>query len=677
MLSALTACSTRPATRLAQIESNNKSLASSTDPREQSALRLRQGALYQEESRSYLVAASQKVDDATKTELLSRARKSRTLAMEQYMNILMHHPDFERSDETLFCLGNLLIEDGQDRKALVVFKRLLENHPKSRYVPDTHFALGEYFFNNAQGQRAGLEKALTAYKRAAEISDNPVHLLALYKQGWCSFKLGDYPNAKEQWKTVALLGEQASASADEKNITRVDAALVREARAHYVQAYAREGDVSRVQEDVSAVSAQPEVRFAMMKQLADVYAQQGQEREAVITLYALLKTQPLSPESPRFQAQIIKRVLPMGNKERTLTQVRRLVKLTQDVASSGGLTEGKDKHLFDEAQAFAERTLSSIALVWFDEARRTRDEETFNAAVALSDAYLVLFPKSLKASEMLKLREEPRDAPPTAVSSGNAHAQARSGEGPRDKDTIGAAIKSHSGEIMECYEVALVRAPSPGLEGTVVVRFTIQPEGSVRASEIVQSTVRDAELESCIDEHVKRFVFPKSRESDVVNHSYVFLVSEKPEKSLDPSAGPSEAAPQTSVPTVSSGNANAREPTTGGSRDKATIKAVITAHRGKIRDCYEVASIRQAGLAGKVVVRFTIRPEGFVRSSEIVQSTVRSAELESCIDEHVKGFVFPESRERNVVTYPFIFALGSAPGPEPEKSPEGVQPALE
>ncbi len=451
MLLALTACSTKPATRLAQIESNQQRLSLSTDPKKQFALLFHQGALYREESRSYFVAASQKdvqiLEDArrddtqakyrdttAKTELLSRARKYRALAIEQYTKLVMDYPDFEHSDEVLFILGSLFMENEQEREALAAFKRLLERYPRSPRAPDTFFALGEYLFNNALGQRDGLEKALSAYKRAAETTDNPVHLLALYKQGWCFFKLGDYANAREQWKTVARLGEQASASAGEKNTPWYRAALVREARAHYVQAYARDGDVTRAQEDFSTVSTQPEARFTMMKELADLYTQQGKEREAVLTLEALLKTQPLSPEAPSFQARII------------------------------------------------------------------------------------------------KLKAAPQTTP-TAESSGEAHAQ---------------------------------DLPTP------------QP------------------------------------------------------------------------------------------RDKATIKAVITANKEKLRDCYEVASIRQAGLAGKVVVRFTIRPEGFVRSSEIVQSTVRSAELESCIDEHVKGFVFPESRERNVVTYPFIFARRS-----------DVQPALE
>ncbi|WP_434388551.1 AgmX/PglI C-terminal domain-containing protein [Melittangium boletus] len=462
MLLASTACGTRAATRHAQIESNKQRLSLSTDPKEQSALLFRQGALYWEESRSSFVAASQKDvqlledarrgdteaknrDNTTKTELLSRARTYRTLAIEQYTKLVMNYPDFERSDEALFILGSLFMEAEQDREALAAFKRLLERYPRSRHVPDTFFALGEYLFNNAQGQRDGLEKALSAYKRAAESTDNPVHLLALYKQGWCFFKLGDYPNAKEQWKTVARLGEQASASVGATNTPWYRAALVREARAHYVRAYARDGDVSRIQEDFSTVSTQPEARFTMMKELADLYFQQGKEREAVITLHALLKTQPLSPEAPRLQARI--------------TQLE----------------------------------------------------------AALQTA-------------------------PTAESSGEAHA--------RDLPT-----------------------PEP--------------------------------------------------------------------------------------------------------RDKAMILAVIKAYKGKIRDCYDVASIRRVGLEGRVVMRFAIRPEGFVRASEIVQSTVRSAELESCIDEHVKGFVFPESRGRDVVTYPFLFAVRGTPGAEAKTSPEEVQPAME
>ena len=116
------------------------------------------------------------------------------------------------------------MEDGQDRKALVAYERLVKKYPKSKYMPDAWLAFGEYYFNNSKGKRPDLEKALEAYKRAAEFPESQVYAYALYKQGWCYFNLADYQAAKDKFKTVVLYGELAGAAAEKDGGKRARAA---------------------------------------------------------------------------------------------------------------------------------------------------------------------------------------------------------------------------------------------------------------------------------------------------------------------------------------------------------------------------------------------------------------------------------------------------------------------
>jgi tetratricopeptide (TPR) repeat protein len=223
--------------RREQIESLRKIVSLSGDPTEQASVLLRLGELYFEESRFLQREAKLQNDE----QLRAKALENRRAAVEQLTKIIQGYPTFAQSDEALLFLGNLLMEDGQDKKALVAYKRLLEKYPRSRYVPDAYLALGEYFFTNAKGQRKELERALQAYQKAAEFTESRSYLFALYMQGWCHFNLGDYAAAKEHFKKVVLQGEQASANAAEKHQGRDT--LVREARIDYVNAYARDGDV--------------------------------------------------------------------------------------------------------------------------------------------------------------------------------------------------------------------------------------------------------------------------------------------------------------------------------------------------------------------------------------------------------------------------------------------------
>ncbi|QRO00982.1 tetratricopeptide repeat protein [Archangium violaceum] len=404
--------------RREQIESLKKIISLSADAKEQPSLLFRLGELYWEESKYYFFEANRKDDElieamnrgdsaaqsrakAAKAELLTRQKQYGKLALEQYTKIVQEYPDFERSDEVLFFLGTYLMEDGQDRKALVAFKRLVEKHPKSKYIPDAYLAFGEYYFNNSKGKRADLEKALAAYKKAAEFPESQVYAFALYKQGWCYFNLADYPNAKDKWKAVVLYGELAGAQALEKdgNAKKTNS-LAREARTDYVRAYAREGDVMLAREDFSKVASNPEDRFAMMRTLANMYYGDGKDREAAITYNSLIKEKPLSPEAPGFQGRIVDIVLRMGNKERTVTQVRRLVKIMKEVEGSGVIKDDKDKKALAEAKDLSERTLSNLAVTWHNEAKKTREEATFGYADMIYSDYLTLFPESPKAYDL-------------------------------------------------------------------------------------------------------------------------------------------------------------------------------------------------------------------------------------------------------------------------------------
>jgi len=404
--------------RREQIQALKKIISLSPDPQEVPSLLFRLGEFYWEESKFYFFEANRKDDElinamnrndaagqqrakAEKAELAAKQKEYGKLAVEQYTKIVQEFPKFERTDEVLFFLGQYLMEEGQDRKALVAFKRLVEKHPKSKYIPDAYLAFGEYYFNNSKGKRPELEKALVAYKKAAEFPESQVYAFALYKQGWCHYNMGDYEAAKDKFKTVVLYGALAGANAVEKDGGKSGkSSLMREARTDYVRAYAHQGDVAQARADFGKVATNPEDRFTMMKQLANLYYGDGKDREAAITYNALIKEKPLSPEAPGFQGRIVDCILRMGNKERTVAQVRRLVKIMKEVESSGVIKDDKDKKLLAEAKELSERTLSNLAVTWHNEGKKTRNEETFRYADSVYSDYLTLFPESPKAYDL-------------------------------------------------------------------------------------------------------------------------------------------------------------------------------------------------------------------------------------------------------------------------------------
>ncbi len=410
--------------RREQIESLKKIISLSPDQREAPSLLFRLGELYWEESKYFffeaerkdeaLVAALEKKDKAAveriraeKEALQSKSKQFSGLAMDQYKTIVQKYRDYERTDEVLFFLGKNMLEAGEDRAALIAFKRLVDKFPKSKYLPDAHLAFGEYYFNNSKGKRELLQKALESYKNAAAYPENQVYAFALYKQGWCHFNLGDFQKAMDMFKTVVLYGELAGAQAVEKDGGKSGKnTLVKEARNDFVRAYAQIGTPEDARAEFGKVASKDEDRFNMMKQLANLYYDDGKDRDAAVTFNALIKEKPLSPEAPGFQSKIVDCVIRAPaktageQKRRTVGQVRRLVKIVSDVEKSGVIKTDKDKNALDEARDLSERTLSNLAVTWHNEGKKTRDEETFGYANDIYSDYLTLFPENPKAYDL-------------------------------------------------------------------------------------------------------------------------------------------------------------------------------------------------------------------------------------------------------------------------------------
>ncbi len=304
----------------------------------------------------------------------------------------------------LYFLGLNLFEMGDDKRGLVAYNRLISKYQKSKYLPDAYLAVGEHYFNNSKGKREMLEKALENYKAAAKFPENAVYGYALYKQGWCYFNMNDFEKAMDQFKAVVLYAEFAGEKEVEgpsKGGKANRAGLAREARNDYVRAYSRGGGTPGDAKDkFSKLAKAPDDLRLMIKQLANLFYEDGKDRDAAVTYKMLITERPISPDAPGFQSRIIDCVMRAGNKKITVQQVRLLVKIMDDVLQKNTKLEEKDKKALDEARELSERTISNLAVSWHNEAKKTRDDEVFGLANDVYADYLTLFPESPKAYDL-------------------------------------------------------------------------------------------------------------------------------------------------------------------------------------------------------------------------------------------------------------------------------------
>ncbi len=102
--------------------------------------------------------------------------------------------------------------------------------------------------------------------------------------------------------------------------------------------------------------------------------------------------------------------------------------------------------------------------------------------------------------------------------------------------------------------------------------------------------------------------------------------------------------------------ATARSIAAQGSIDREGVAKVVNSHLQEVHACYERALLREAGLAGKVVLEWTIATSGRVVAAKTKSSTLRNSAVEACILNALKTWTFPPATGGSVIiTYPFLF----------------------
>jgi outer membrane biosynthesis protein TonB len=102
--------------------------------------------------------------------------------------------------------------------------------------------------------------------------------------------------------------------------------------------------------------------------------------------------------------------------------------------------------------------------------------------------------------------------------------------------------------------------------------------------------------------------------------------------------------------------ATARTIAAQGAIDRDAVAKVVNSHLQEVYACYERALLKDPGLAGKVVLEWTIGTNGRVVATKTKSSTLRNPSVEACIMGGLKAWTFPPAKGGAVIiTYPFIF----------------------
>ncbi|HWB75754.1 MAG TPA: AgmX/PglI C-terminal domain-containing protein [Nannocystaceae bacterium] len=93
-----------------------------------------------------------------------------------------------------------------------------------------------------------------------------------------------------------------------------------------------------------------------------------------------------------------------------------------------------------------------------------------------------------------------------------------------------------------------------------------------------------------------------------------------------------------------------------GALDPDLVRRVVRAHIDEVRACYVEGLTRDADVAGRISVQFSIGSGGNVDAAAIFESTLADPEIGVCIKDAVRRWRFPAQSSRTIATYPFRLA---------------------
>lgn len=89
---------------------------------------------------------------------------------------------------------------------------------------------------------------------------------------------------------------------------------------------------------------------------------------------------------------------------------------------------------------------------------------------------------------------------------------------------------------------------------------------------------------------------------------------------------------------------------------ESDIMEVVLANKGALAKCVEEQRKKEPGVAGKLVMRWTIQTSGKTSNVNVVSEEFKGAHISSCIGQLIKGWQFPRHKKQGEpVTFPFKF----------------------
>jgi TolA-binding protein len=327
--------------------------------------------------------------------------------------ILAKFPTAQFLDKVLYRLALCHSESGNGEMARIYLERLVEEYPRSAYLLESYFRLGENYFDNRE-----YDRAIAAYSKLFNKWDNPYFNMALYKLGWAYYNTNDYAKAISTFIYVIDDINRVSSVKDATALGATKIDLRKESIEYISQSFAEFGGARKAEKFlIETLDALPpatpvangkpterEYLVDIFLKLADTYRDRNAYDESSATLETLLRRWPLHLQAPQLQNRIVENHLQAGNPEKA--EAARVTLVENYGPGSAWLAHYfKNENIPGAIEAriaaltLTDEMLYTLATEAQTRAQKSGDENEYKLAISRYGEYLEKFPNSPAAAK--------------------------------------------------------------------------------------------------------------------------------------------------------------------------------------------------------------------------------------------------------------------------------------
>jgi len=299
--------------------------------------------------------------------------------------VMKQFPNTRNADELMFNQGLALQYLGQDKESARVYSDLIQKYPNSDKAGEAYFQLGDFFF-----EKHDYRNATNNYKQALRYKTSRGFGWSLFKLGWCSYNLGNYPESLAYWKkTVDVATSSRQKGSDQ---------LKEEGLKDMVFAWV---EIKQVEEAITYYRQHGGEKYIgkFLNQLGNALVDAGKFGEAIRVYKRYQQLYPTAADTPETQKDIISLYFDINRFSDVWKELDAYPRLYGPNSSWAAANKG-DQALLDSTQLKIKDTILYYSKVLHKSGQKDDNDGTYAEALRGYVMFLKYYPNAKEMPEV-------------------------------------------------------------------------------------------------------------------------------------------------------------------------------------------------------------------------------------------------------------------------------------